>query len=238
MIPWLQNSSDPFPSVNEALVDPNGLLAAGGGLTKQRLISAYRSGIFPWYSPGEPVLWWSPDPRCVLIPDQLHVSRSMRKRLKRKDYEVCFDRDFPAVIEACSEPRGDEEGTWITREMKQAYCSLHEQGLAHSIEVYIDNQLVGGLYGIAMGKLFFGESMFSRSRDASKIAFIKMVEQLRNWGYVLIDCQVSNGHLFSLGATEIARDEFMSYLDQYRDVPINHSWLFEEEAVKLESVSD
>lgn len=238
MIPWLQNSSDPFPSVDEALVDPNGLLAAGGGLTKQRLISAYRSGIFPWYSPGEPVLWWSPDPRCVLIPDQLHVSRSMRKRLKRKDYEVCFDRNFPAVIEACSEPRGDEEGTWITREMKQAYCSLHEQGLAHSIEVYIDNQLVGGLYGIAMGKLFFGESMFSRSRDASKIAFIKMVEQLRNWGYVLIDCQVSNGHLFSLGATEIARDEFMSYLDQYRDVPINHSWLFEEEAVKLESVSD
>ncbi|WP_420598145.1 leucyl/phenylalanyl-tRNA--protein transferase [Neptuniibacter sp.] len=238
MIPWLQNSSDPFPSVNEALVDPNGLLAAGGGLTKQRLISAYRSGIFPWYSPGEPVLWWSPDPRCVLIPDQLHISRSMRKRLKRKDYEVCFDRDFPAVIEACSEPRGDEEGTWITREMKQAYCSLHEQGLAHSIEVYIDNQLVGGLYGIAMGKLFFGESMFSRFRDASKIAFIKMVEQLRNWGYVLIDCQVSNDHLFSLGATEIARDEFMSYLDQYRDVPINHSWLFEEEAVKLESVSD
>lgn len=238
MIPWLQNSSDPFPSVDEALVDPNGLLAAGGGLTKQRLISAYRSGIFPWYSPGEPVLWWSPDPRCVLIPDQLHVSRSMRKRLKRKDYEVCFDRNFPAVIEACSEPRGDEEGTWITREMKQAYCSLHEQGLAHSIEVYIDNQLVGGLYGIAMGKLFFGESMFSRSRDASKIAFIKMVEQLRNWGYVLIDCQVSNGHLFSLGATEIARDEFMSYLDQYRDMPINHSWLFEEEAVKLESVSD
>jgi len=238
MIPWLQNSSDPFPSVNEALVDPNGLLAAGGGLTKQRLISAYRSGIFPWYSPGEPVLWWSPDPRCVLIPDQLHVSRSMRKRLKIKDYEVCFDRNFPAVIEACSEPRGDEEGTWITREMKQAYCILHEQGLAHSIEVYIDNQLVGGLYGIAMGKLFFGESMFSRSRDASKIAFIKMVEQLRNWGYVLIDCQVSNGHLFSLGATEIARDEFMSYLDQYRDVSINHSWLFEEEAVKLESVSD
>lgn len=238
MIPWLQNSSDPFPPIDEALVDPNGLLAAGGGLTKQRLISAYRSGIFPWYSPGEPVLWWSPDPRCVLISDQLHISRSMRKRLKRKDYEVCFDRNFPAVIEACSEPRNDGEGTWITREMKHAYCGLHEQGLAHSIEVYIDNQLVGGLYGIAMGKLFFGESMFSRSRDASKIAFIKMVEQLRNWGYVLIDCQVSNDHLFSLGATEIARDEFMSYLDQYRDVPINHSWLFEEETVKLESVSD
>lgn len=238
MIPWLQNSSDPFPPIDEALVDPNGLLAAGGSLTKQRLISAYRSGIFPWYSPGEPVLWWSPDPRCVLIPDQLHISRSMRKRLKRKDYEVCFDRNFPAVIEACSEPRNDGEGTWITREMKHAYCGLHEQGLAHSIEVYIDNQLVGGLYGIAMGKLFFGESMFSRSRDASKIAFIKMVEQLRNWGYALIDCQVSNDHLFSLGATEIARDEFMNYLDQYRDVPINHSWLFEEETVKLESVSD
>jgi leucyl/phenylalanyl-tRNA--protein transferase len=229
MIPWLQNSSDPFPPVNKALDDPNGLLAAGGGLTQKRLISAYRSGIFPWYSPGEPILWWSPDPRCVLIPDQLHISRSMSKRLKKKDYTVCFDRNFPAVIEACSEPRADGEGTWITREMKQAYCSLHEQGLAHSVEVYIDDQLVGGLYGIAMGRLFFGESMFSRSRDASKIAFIKMVEQLRNWGYSLIDCQVSNEHLFSLGATEIARDEFMSYLDEYLDASINHSWLFEEE---------
>jgi leucyl/phenylalanyl-tRNA--protein transferase len=153
----------------------------------------------------------------------------MSKRLKKKDYKVCFDRNFPAVIEACSEPRSDGEGTWITREMKQAYCGLHEQGLAHSVEVYIDDQLVGGLYGIAMGRLFFGESMFSRSRDASKIAFIKMVEQLRNWGYTLIDCQVSNDHLFSLGATEIARDEFMSYLDEYLDEPINHSWLFEEE---------
>ncbi|MGB0205241.1 MAG: leucyl/phenylalanyl-tRNA--protein transferase [Neptuniibacter sp.] len=229
MIPWLQNSLDPFPPVNKALDDPNGLLAAGGGLTQKRLITAYRSGIFPWYSPGEPILWWSPDPRCVLIPDQLHVSRSMSKRLKKKDYMVCFDRNFPAVIEACSEPRSDGEGTWITREMKQAYCGLHEQGLAHSVEVYIDDQLVGGLYGIAMGRLFFGESMFSRSRDASKIAFIKMVEQLRNWGYTLIDCQVSNDHLFSLGATEIARDEFMSYLDEYLDAPINHSWLFEEE---------
>lgn len=228
MIPWLHNSNDPFPPIELALDEPNGLLAAGGGLSHQRLISAYRQGIFPWYSPGEPILWWSPDPRCVLAPDQLHISRSMRKRLKNKDYEVCFDRNFPAVIEACSSPRGDNAGTWITREMKQAYCQLHDQGLAHSVEVYIDDQLVGGLYGIAMGKLFFGESMFARVRDASKIAFIKMVEQLQNWDYALIDCQVSNEHLFSLGATEISRQSFKGYLEEYLDLPAEHIWLFEE----------
>lgn len=234
MIPWLQYSSDPFPPIEQALDEPNGLLAAGGGLTQGRLLAAYRAGIFPWYSPGEPILWWSPDPRCILLPEQLHVSRSMRKRLKRNDYSVCFDRNFSAVIEACSEPRAQEEGTWITREMKQAYCSLHEQGVAHSVEVYIKGELVGGLYGIAMGKMFFGESMFSRSRDASKIAFIKMVEQLQNWGYALIDCQVSNDHLFSLGASEIPRAEFQGYLDQYLDLPVDHLWLFDEETVKAE----
>jgi len=228
MIPWLHNNFDPFPPNEQALDEPNGLLAAGGGLTQQRLITAYRSGIFPWYSPGEPVLWWTPDPRCVLFLDQLHISRSMRKRLNKKDYMVCFDRDFAAVIEACSEPRGEEEGTWITSEMKRAYCGLHKWGLAHSVEVYINEQLVGGLYGIAMGKLFFGESMFSRTRDASKIAFITLVEQLKKQGYALIDCQVSNQHLFSLGATEIARDEFLNYLEQYRDASVEHSWQFEE----------
>ncbi|MGH1461102.1 MAG: leucyl/phenylalanyl-tRNA--protein transferase [Neptuniibacter sp.] len=234
MIPWLHNSTDPFPPHDQALDDPNGLLAAGGGLTQKRLIAAYRSGIFPWYSPGEPVLWWSPDPRCVLLPSQLHISRSMRKRLKKKDFEVCFDRNFSAVIDACSKPRNDGEGTWITREMKQAYCGLHKQGVAHSVEVYMNNELVGGLYGIAMGKLFFGESMFSRSRDASKIAFIKMVEQLANWGYALIDCQVSNDHLFSLGATEIKRNEFLGYLDKYLDTSTNHSWRFEEEIPEVD----
>ncbi|MCP4595318.1 leucyl/phenylalanyl-tRNA--protein transferase [Neptuniibacter sp.] len=228
MIPWLQYSTEPFPPIDHALDDPNGLLAAGGDLTSTRLISAYRSGIFPWYSPGEPILWWSPNPRCVVKPDQIHISRSMRKRLKKKDYAVCFDRNFPAVIEACSSPRDDDGGTWITEEMKQSYCDLHNKGIAHSVEVYIDGELVGGLYGLAMGKLFFGESMFSRARDASKIAFIKMVEQLRIWGYALIDCQVSNDHLFSLGAEEISRSEFQNYLTLYLDEETEHSWQFDE----------
>ncbi len=227
MIPWLNASDTPFPPIDQALAEPNGLLAAGGGLSKERILTAYRAGIFPWYSPGEPVLWWSPDPRCVLKPDQIHISKSMRKRLKREDYEVFFDRDFNAVINACAAPRGDEEGTWITEEMKQAYNQLHQRGIAHSVEVYIDNALAGGLYGLAIGKLFFGESMFSRHRDASKIAFIKMVEQMRAWNYALIDCQVSNDHLLSLGATEIPRTAFQTYLDRYLDVPANHSWRFD-----------
>lgn len=229
MIPWLQYPSDPFPPIDQALDDPNGLLAAGGGLSQERLIAAYRAGIFPWYSPGEPVLWWSPDPRCVLIPEQLHISRSMRKRLKKDDYEVVFDRNFGEVIDACSAPRSDADGTWITHEMKQAYELLHNRGFAHSVEVYIDGQLAGGLYGLAIGKLFFGESMFSRVRDASKIAFIKMVEQLQKWDYALIDCQVSNDHLFSLGASEISRDRFQAYLDKHLDSEVAHPWLFEDQ---------
>ncbi len=228
MIPWLQHSSDPFPPIDQAIDDPNGLLAAGGSLSKQRLVDAYRRGIFPWYSPGEPILWWSPDPRCVLIPDQIHISRSMRKRLKKKDYSVVFDRDFPAVIDACSAPRRDADGTWISNQMKEAYCALHREGIAHSVEVYIDDELVGGLYGLSMGKLFFGESMFSRAKDTSKIAFIVMVEQLQKWGYALIDCQVSNDHLFSLGATEISRDEFQCYLDRYIDDTGPSIWVFDQ----------
>lgn len=228
MIPWLQHSSDPFPPIDQAIDDPNGLLAAGGSLSKQRLVDAYRRGIFPWYSPGEPILWWSPDPRCVLIPDQIHISRSMRKRLKKKDYRVVFDQDFPAVIDACSAPRRDADGTWISNQMKEAYCALHREGIAHSVEVYIDDELVGGLYGLSMGKLFFGESMFSRAKDTSKIAFIVMVEQLQKWGYALIDCQVSNDHLFSLGATEISRDEFQCYLDRYIDGTGPSTWVFDQ----------
>ncbi|WP_067869582.1 leucyl/phenylalanyl-tRNA--protein transferase [Neptuniibacter marinus] len=234
MIPWLQNPSDSFPPIEQALDDPNGLLAAGGDLSPERLISAYRAGIFPWYSPGEPILWWSPDPRCVLIPDQIHISRSMRKRLKKKDYTVVFNRNFAQVIDACSAPRRGEDGTWITNEMKDAYCNLHKKGLAHSVEVYIDDELVGGLYGLAIGKLFFGESMFSKVKDASKIAFIKMVEQLEKWGYALVDCQVSNDHLFSLGATEINRREFQLYLDQYLDEIGQTHWQFGLPADQME----
>lgn len=228
MIPWLQFTHDSFPSIDQALDEPNGLLAAGGDLTQARLLEAYRSGIFPWYSPGEPILWWSPDPRCVVLPEQLHISKSMRKRLNKKDFNVFFDRNFPAVIEACAAARADSEGTWITGEMKQAYCDLHRAGVAHSVEVYIDDQLVGGLYGLAIGKLFFGESMFSNARDASKIAFIKMVEQLQKWGYALVDCQVSSEHLFSLGAQEIDRDVFKQYLEQYLDDKPEHLWQFDE----------
>lgn len=226
MIPWLHTSDEPFPPIEQALDDPDGLLAAGGDLSLERLIQAYRQGIFPWFSPGEPILWWSPSPRCVLFPDQLHISRSLKKRLKNVDYKVVFDRNFPAVIDACSHPRSEENGTWITEEMKQAYCRLHKAGIAHSVEVYIDEQLVGGLYGIAMGKLFFGESMFSRCRDASKIAFVHLVEQLQSWGYALIDCQVKNPHLLSLGATEIPRSEFQNYLTKYCDLEPGHKWTF------------
>lgn len=227
MIPWLQDETAPFPPIDQAIDEPNGLLAAGGTLSHQRLVSAYRAGIFPWYSPGEPILWWSPDPRCVLVPDQLHISKSMRKRLKKDDYHVTFNRNFSAVIDACSAPRKGEDGTWITNEMKAAYEKLHQQGLAHSVEVYIEGELVGGLYGLSMGKLFFGESMFSKVKDCSKIAFIKMVEQLQKWGYALIDCQVSNDHLFSLGAQEITRDEFQCYLDQYVDSHAQTKWEFD-----------
>lgn len=234
MIPWLQHSSDPFPPIDQAIDDPNGLLAAGGSLSKERLIDAYRSGIFPWYSPGEPILWWSPDPRCVVIPDQIHISRSMRKRLKKKDYTVVFDRNFSGVMDACSAPRKDAEGTWISDQMKLAYNALHKEGVAHSVEVYINDELVGGLYGLSMGKLFFGESMFSRAKDTSKIAFILMVEQLQKWGYALIDCQVSNDHLFSLGAIEISREEFQLYLDRYIDSPSPSNWQFDQPNQSME----
>lgn len=228
MIPWLQYTHDAFPPIEQALDEPNGLLAAGGELTQARLLQAYRSGIFPWYSPDEPILWWSPSPRCVIFPDCLHISRSMRKRMNRKDFTVHFDRDFPAVIDACASARAEAEGTWITNEMKQAYCDLHNAGVAHSVEVYIEDKLVGGLYGLAIGKLFFGESMFSYSRDASKIAFIKMVDQLQKWGYALIDCQVSSDHLFSLGAQEIERETFQQYLTKYIDQQPEHRWQFDE----------
>lgn len=234
MIPWLQHDTDPFPPIEQAIDEPNGLLAAGGTLSQERLVNAYRAGIFPWYSPGEPILWWSPDPRCVLIPSQLHISKSMRKRLRKNDYHVTFNRNFSAVMDACSAPRKGEDGTWITNEMKVAYEKLHRQGLAHSVEVYIDDQLVGGLYGLSMGKLFFGESMFSKVKDCSKIAFIKMVEQLEKWGYALIDCQVSNDHLFSLGAEEISRDEFQGYLDQYIDSCAQSKWEFDTSREILE----
>ncbi len=224
---WLDPEDTEFPPVSQSLRDPNGLLAAGGDLSAERLTNAYRNGIFPWYDKDQPILWWSPDPRCVLFPEQLHISRSLTKSLKKHPYEISFDRDFMSVINACSSPRLGVKDTWITADMKDAYLQLHRQGVAHSVEAWKGSELVGGLYGLAMGKLFFGESMFSKERDASKIAFVYLVEQLRSWGYHLIDCQVYSEHLASLGACEIPRKEFLQILNRELDSNVKHSWFME-----------
>ncbi len=203
----------PFPPLEHALEAPNGLLAIGGELTPDRLLNAYRHGIFPWFSPGEPVLWWSPDPRMVLFPDQLKISRSLAKRLHKKDYTVRFDTAFQSVMEACaSAPRNGQAGTWITTEMVDAYCRLHELGYAHSVETWIDDKLAGGLYGVELGRMFFGESMFHRVTDASKIALVHLVRHLAAQGVGMIDCQMKTAHLASLGAREIPRAEFAMHL--------------------------
>ena len=206
--------------------DPNGLLAAGGDLSADRLIHAYRHGCFPWFSEGQPILWWSPDPRTVLFPEELHVSRSLNKLLRQQRYQVTFDRNFAAVISACAAPRSYADGTWITDAMQKAYLQLHARGYAHSVEVWDQGELVGGLYGLAMGQLFFGESMFSRADNASKFGFATLVQQLRDWGFVLIDCQMHTNHLQSLGARDIPRSEFASYLGQHLDQPSRAIWVY------------
>ncbi|WP_114417770.1 leucyl/phenylalanyl-tRNA--protein transferase [Marinospirillum perlucidum] len=203
-----------FPPVDQALEEPNGLLAVGGDLSPQRLLLAYSRGIFPWFSEGEPLLWWSPAPRMVLFPNEVHVSRSLRKRMKRGDLEVTFDQDFAQVIHLCGEVRRYREGTWITPGMELAYNELHQQGYAHSVEVWQGDQLVGGLYGLALGRVFFGESMFSRITDASKIALVSLARKLEALDFTLIDCQVYSPHLASLGARELERNEFLRLLQQ------------------------
>jgi leucyl/phenylalanyl-tRNA--protein transferase len=213
MIPWLE-PDQPFPPVQRALREPNGLLAAGGTLTTARLIEAYRHGIFPWYSEGQPLLWWSPDPRMVLVPAEIRISRSLRKRLRKKDYEIRADTCFTDVMSACAEPRMGQAGTWITDDMVQAYASLHAAGLAHCVETWIDGRLAGGLYGVAIGRMFFGESMFTRAADASKIALAHLARQLERWSFGMIDCQMATAHLVSLGAREIARNDFMRALSE------------------------
>ena len=205
---WLTADSQDFPAVERAFAEPNGLLAAGGDLTPERLLRAYRQGIFPWFAPGQPILWWSPEPRTIIRPADLHVSRSMRKLMRQTHLRVEFDRDFPAVIAACAAPRQGASGTWITETMQSAYIELHRLGHAHCVEVYQDEHLVGGLYGIALGRVFFGESMFSRIDNASKLAFITLVQQLEQWGFELIDCQMPTDHLFSLGASSLPRAPF------------------------------
>ncbi len=214
MIPWLVTDT-PFPPPATALREPNGLLAAGGDLSPQRLLAAYRQGIFPWFNEGEPVLWWSPDPRMVLFPGELKVSRSLRKTLKNHRYEVRADTSFRAVMAACAAPREAQGGTWISEAMIAAYSDLHELGFAHSVETWVDGELVGGLYGVAMGRMFYGESMFSRQTDTSKIAFVHLVRQLERWHFGMIDCQMKTSHLASLGAREISRAEFARNIEQF-----------------------
>ncbi len=224
MLGWLKRDELAFPPLEAALREPNGLLAAGGDLSPERLIAAYRHGCFPWYAPGQPILWWSPDPRTVLFPDELHVSRSLAKVLRQQRFEVSFDRDFAAVIAACAAPRSYANGTWITDEMRGAYEQLHQLGHAHSVEVWQDGELVGGLYGLAFGRLFFGESMFSRRDNASKVGFVTLVRQLQDWGFVMIDCQMPTAHLASLGARSIPRSEFARWLSTHLDQPSSAVW--------------
>lgn len=229
MIPWL-NPNDPFPPLESALREPNGLLAVGGDLSPQRLIAAYSRGIFPWFNPGEPILWWSPDPRMVLFPGELKISRSLRKTLKKQPYEIRTDTAFQQVMEACAAPRDGQDGTWITPAMISAYTELHRQGLAHSVETWMEGKLVGGLYGVSLGRMFYGESMFSLGTDTSKIAFVHLVWQLERWGYGMIDCQMKTAHLASLGAREIPRAEFSQNLTKLVNFPgiIGH-WQFDHE---------
>ena len=219
MIPWLENI-ERFPPLELALREPNGLLCAGGDLTPQRLVMAYLKGIFPWYSPGEPILWWSPDPRMVLFPAEFKLSRSLRKTLRKANYRVRLDTRFKAIIEACARTsRKDQAGTWITPEIQAAYVKLHELGYAHSVETWLDDRLVGGLYGIAIGKMFYGESMFAHATDASKIALAHLVRFLADNGFGLIDCQMNTAHLASLGAREIPRSEFTGHLRRLTAIP-------------------
>lgn len=228
MLTWLNRDTLDFPPLEKAMREPNGLLAAGGDLRPERLVQAYRHGCFPWYQDGQPILWWSPDPRTVMFPDELHVSRSLRKFMRQGHYQVSFDQGFDAVIRACAAPRAYADGTWITDRMQAAYLELHRQGFAHSVEVRRDGELVGGLYGLAMGRLFFGESMFSRADNASKVGFVNLVEHLRQAGFVLIDCQMPTDHLHSLGARAIARATFADYLRQYLDQPNRATWVCEQ----------
>jgi leucyl/phenylalanyl-tRNA--protein transferase len=204
-----------FPDVDYAMIQPNGLLAVGGDLSPARLLHAYQRGIFPWFSEAQPILWWAPDPRAVLLPEAIKISRSLRKTLRRGVFQVTFDQVFPRVIEACAAPRGHQNDTWITNHMIAAYCELHARGFAHSVECWQDGVLVGGLYGVAIGKVFFGESMFSRVSDASKVALVALCQS----GYELIDCQLPSDHLKRMGATEIPRRDFMRLLVQWRRAP-------------------
>lgn len=209
MIVQLNPLSISFPPAAAALHEPNGLLAVGGDLSPERLLCAYQNGIFPWFSENDPILWWSPNPRAIVYPDQLHISRSLAKVFRKQPWQITINNQFTAVINACAQQRADNEGTWITAEMMNAYINLHHQGHAHSIEVWLEEELVGGLYGVSVGKTFCGESMFHTVTNASKIALMQFAKVFYVNGGELIDCQVSNPHLISLGAQELTRERFL-----------------------------
>ncbi len=215
------DSNQPFPDVSSALTNPDGLLAVGGCLSSRRIHNAYYNGIFPWYSDGEPILWWSPDPRLVLYPNQFKLSRSLRKTINRGEFQITYNQAFAEVIAACAKPRENSKGIWLTQEMQQAYCKLHTLGVAHSVEAWHQGHLAGGLYGIGIGQVFYGESMFSLRSNASKVAFATLIECFKNWCYTIIDCQVYSNHLVSLGAENIPRQQFIQLLKEYRDQPVS-----------------
>jgi leucyl/phenylalanyl-tRNA--protein transferase len=233
MIPLL-GPTDHFPPVDAALDDPNGLLAAGGGLSIARLIDAYTQGIFPWFSHGDPILWWCPDPRMVLPTDAMHISRSLRRRLRRDDYVVTLDRAFADVIRACAAPRRQESGTWLVPAMIRAYERMYDAGLAHSIEIWIDGTLAGGLYGVTLGRMFFGESMFTRRTDASKMAIALLALQLQRWQFPWIDCQMRTDHLASLGAVEVPRRAFVRRVrDLVTEPHVAAPWRIDDDLMTL-----
>lgn len=227
MIPFLA-PGDPFPPVERALREPNGLLAAGGDLSVDRLLHAYANGIFPWFGEDDPLLWWSPDPRMVIETGGVHVSRSLRKTIRSGRFQVTADRAFAAVMSACAEARPGQDGTWITAGITAAYARLHTLGYAHSVEVWLEDALAGGLYGVAIGRMFFGESMFTRVTDASKVALVALARQLHRWDMPCIDCQVATSHLASLGAHEVPRRQFLSLVRRLvREPPPPVPWQFD-----------
>jgi leucyl/phenylalanyl-tRNA--protein transferase len=229
MIPWLE-PHDPFPPVEFALRDPNGLLAAGADLSTERLLDAYAHGIFPWFNDDDPLLWWSPDPRMVLYAGELHVSRSLRRVIRSGQFQVTLDRAFTQVMNGCAGPRAGQDGTWITRDMTEAYARLASLGYAHSAEAWQDGRLVGGLYGVTLGRMFFGESMFARVSNASKVAFAILVRQLERWAFPVIDCQMATSHLASLGAREIPRAEFLAQVSRLvRQPSVPAPWTLDDD---------
>ncbi len=234
---WIPEDSpaDSFPPAAQALEQPNGLLCAGGDLSAPRLLQAYRQGIFPWYGEDEPLLWWSPNPRTLISSESFHLSRSMQRFLKQHPYTLSIDRDFHAVTDACAAPRASSPETWITAEMREAYSALHYHGYAHSLEVWENEELVGGIYGVNVGAAFCGESMFSRRSNTSKLALWTLLQQLQRWQFSLFDCQLWNDHLASLGAYEVSRDHYLQQLQRAQQSHVTANWQLDDDLVHNQS---